>query len=236
MKRHLCILLLLVASTGCSSGGKIENDFERLDRSLENMRSVQADQTTQIAAMQTLIQQLQGRIEEFEFNQNRRIASEVTAPRDDLHNLTKRVPPPPIVPASTLEDDEAALGSFPPNVAGSFNEAFIKLREGRFADALPLFQGFVQSGGSGEWVPMGQFWLGVTYDGLGENRNALASYNDLISQYPHSPRVPLALLRQGSVLVRLGDSKSAALVYKKITAEYPKTVEAAQAEAKLKNL
>ena len=48
-------------------------------------------------------------------------------------------------------------------------------------------------------------------DGLGDNRRALAAYGEMIADYPKHPRASLALLRQGSVFIRLGDVNTARL-------------------------
>ena len=80
------------------------------------------------------------------------------------------------------------------------------------------------------------FWKGIAYEGLGDNRKALTSYNNLINNHVGHYRLPLALLRQGSVFIRLGETQIARLTFEKLIAEYPQTGEAGRARTRLKDL
>jgi TolA-binding protein len=56
----------------------------------------------------------------------------------------------------------------------------------------------------------------------------------VLAKFPKSGRAPLALLRQGSLMIRLGDAKTAKVVFKKLVADYPKSAEASRARERLK--
>jgi TolA-binding protein len=83
-------------------------------------------------------------------------------------------------------------------------------------------------------VPL--FWEGVAFDGLHDDRQALRAYAEVVSRYPKSQRAPSSLLRQASVLVRLGDPKAARLSLQKLLDDYPRAPEAAIAKDKLRDL
>ncbi|NMC64159.1 MAG: tetratricopeptide repeat protein, partial [SAR324 cluster bacterium] len=142
--------------------------------------------------------------------------------------------PPSIVPLAPLEEDETFAKTLPANASRVFSQALSKIREGNFQESLSSLQQLIQQGEKTEWSANVLFWLGVTYDGLGEDKNALRAYNDLIVQFPRHKRVPLALYRQSQNLQRLGDKKSANLLLRKIVGEYPDTSEGARAKEDLK--
>ena len=251
MRYKLCCLLALLLLSSCSSSQAYRKDNARLESSLANVRSFQAEQTNQINTLQSQIQRLSGRIEELEYVLKRRgqmagggdmpggvsggAPGTAGLPADPaIVNPGTKPLPPSMVPLAPLEDDENFARSLPANPSRLLTQALGRIRQGNFQDSLTLLQQMVQQGERSEWLPNVLFWLGVTYDGLKEDRNALRSYNDLVVQFPRHRRVPLALLRQADVLKRLGDSKNATLLLRKVLTDYPDTSEGDRAREELK--
>jgi TolA-binding protein len=209
---------------------------DSLERSIKDIRSLQADQTTQMFELNTRLRQLTGHLEELEYGQKRHVSSNLQALQADVTNLRRRVPPPAVVPAMQLESDEALAAKLPPEPSRLFNNALVKLREGQFQDALSILQTVSGMGNGRLWQANAMFWIGVCHDGLGDNTSALTAYHKMASAFPKHERAPLALFRQGSVFIRLGDSKTAKLTFQKLIAEYPDSTEAARAKERLKDL
>lgn len=232
MKRTSVAILLLLCVSGCAAG-QLDAKVKRLETSMGDIRGFQAEQTSQISNLQTQVRQLTGRLEELEFSQNKRIGTEVSDLKRDLSTLKRRVPPPANVPVAPLEEDEAMADRLGDPVGPQFADALLKLRSGSYSDALTSFQALLQGSSGSEWAPNVLFWLGVTYDGLGETRNSLSEYNDLVTQYPSHRRAPLSLIRQASVFMKLGDKDTATLTLKKLISDYPNSVEASQAKERL---
>ena len=235
MKKTICVLALLVLSA-CAEGGKIRQDLNRMEQSLNDIRGFQAEHTTQISEMQNQIRALSGRLDEIQHTESSRIGSDLTTLRDDLSNLKRRVPPPPIVPVSALEADEVLAGSLPPETGKLFSDALQEVRQGSFSGSVPMLRSALDQSYGRDWSANILFWLGVSYDGLSDNRNALASYNEIISKYSRHSRTPLALFRQAAVFVRLGDTQTAKLTLKKLISDYPKSPEVSAAKERLKTL
>lgn len=229
-------LLLLSGACGCTQNLASKVDIERLSANVNDMRNLNATQTTQIATLEGQLRQLIGRIEELEHSQNTQLSADLSTLKHDLSNLQRRVPPPPIVPAAALDEDESNLGALSPDVATPLGEAFGLLRTGSYTGSLQKLREAFDMSRGGDAAAIALFWTGVAYDGLGNNRDALAAYHDVVTRFPKHRRVPLALLRQGSVLVRLGDPKTAALTFKKLIAQYPKSAEAERAKERLKDV
>lgn len=243
-------LLTLLLLSSCSSSQPTKKDITRLDSALADVRSFQAEQTNQITSLQSQIHRLAGKIEELEYVLKRRGQMAAGADTDmgagtppgaggeaggseNVRPGSKAVPPS-IVPLAPLEDDENFARSLPANAGRILGTALARIREGNFRDALTSLQQMVQQGERAEWTPNVLFWLGVTYDGLGEDKNALRAYNDLIVQFPRHRRTPLAILREADALKRLGDAKSATLLLRKLITDYPDSSEAMRAKEELK--
>lgn len=218
-------LTLTLSIIGCAPSN-LEQRLKRLESALNDVRSFQAEQTTEIANVRQEIRRLTGKTEEIEFAQTKRLGTEFDTLKQDLSSLKRRVPPPANVPITPLEEDEnlAARYGFQ-----SFSDALLRLREGNYSEALLLLQ---SSAGTPEIAANVQFWTGVAYDGMGENKNALTSYNDVVTQFPKHRRASQALLRQASLFEKIGDGKVADLALQKLLADYPDSPEAAQVKQK----
>lgn len=227
--------LVVALATGCSTQD-LKQDIRKLERSLSDLRSYQNEQTDTINSLDSQVKQLSGRLEELEFSQNKRIGTDLSALRDDLSSLKRRVPPPSIVPASDLEVDEVWGNSLPGETARLFADALQRLREGKFDDAIPMLQNVVEQLEGTDKAGGALYWQGVAYDGAMDDRGALRSYAEVVSRYPKSTRAPSSLLRQADVLLRLGDKKAAKLTLDKLTADYPRSPEFAKAKERIREL
>ena len=226
--RPISFLLLSTAFVGC-----IPQSFElrvkHLESSVNDIRSLQAEQTSQIADLQSELRKLTGKTEEIEYTTNQKFGTDMNSLKQDLSSLKRRVPPPANVPVQPLEEDEvmAERGGFT-----YLSDALLKLRAGNYTDALPQLEQALSTVPS-DYQANVIFWQGVTYDGLSEFKNALATYNDLITSNPKSRRAPLALIRQASVFERIGDGKAAQFALQKLISDYPDAPEAISMKSKL---
>jgi TolA-binding protein len=235
MFEFLVLVAMVYGFSGCAAydlGKKVS----RLERSISDLRALQAEQSESLQSLDSQLKLVAGRLEEFEFSSNRRLGSDLTALKDDLSALRKRMPPPPGVPTAELEADESWAKSLNDETQRLFIDALGMMREGKFADAVPLLENASeQTQGSDRAGPV-LFWLGVAHDGLLDNRGALRAYAGSISEYPKSHRAPSSLLRQAEVFVRLGDKKTAQLSLRKLIDDYPKSPEVIEAKERLRAL
>ena len=234
--KHLYLGLTLALAfviAGCADN---RAQLSKMENSINDLRGYQADQTTQISALQNEIRRVSGRLDEIEYQQKTHVGSDLSSLKDDLTRLKTRVPPPAQVPLAPLEEDEALVGRLPAEVAKTFSDGLLKVREGAYNEAIPLFQQILDSTQPGDFTANVLFWSGVCYDGNEENRQSLSAYSDIVARFPKHARAPQALLRQSAALVRLGDSKTAKLSLQKLLQDYPKSTEAARARERLKDL
>jgi TolA-binding protein len=219
--------------SGCATTD-LQRSVSRLERSLNDLRAFQAEQTETINSLDSQVRQLSGRVEELEFAQNKKLGTDLSALKEDLSSLRRRVPPPSVVPSEALESDEAWAATLSAEPAQLMTDALGSIRDGKFSDALPLLRNAEEQLEGSDKVGVPLFWQGVAYDGLGEDKDALRSYYQVVSRTPKSPRAPTSLLRQAGVFNRLGDKKAAKDSLKKLVEDYPRAKEAAIAKEKLK--
>ncbi len=242
--RVLLISLLIVAS-GCVPQGQPSKPLSPMKTEIDRLRELQIENNADLSALADEMRQLTGRVEELEFallnrnggnfpppnaeNPGAQIENNVTMPNAAAF-------PPPIVPREALELDEQQLGTLPADLAQAYGDGLTKLREGQYPDAIALLRNAAEASLGQDWRANVLFWLGVSYDGLGDNRRALAAYNEVVSKYPKHPRTALALFREASVFIRLGDSRTAKVTYQKLLSDFPKSPEAIVAKERIKDL
>jgi TolA-binding protein len=229
----ITIALVSFISMGCAGTAHLERQVDKLEKSLEALRKVQASQSSDLNTLQGDVQSLTGRLDELQHFQDQRIGREVSGLRDDISNLKSRVPPPAIIPATALEADEAFLATLNTDASRLVLDALVFLRDAKFREAQALLQNALEYGTKDPGYPYAIFWIGVAHDGLLDNTGALRAYNDLSTQFAKHIRTPLALLRQSDVFMRLNDRSAATITLKKLLADHPKSPEADSAKQRL---
>lgn len=230
--RFFGLVVTSSALAGCA--GNVGSEVTRLRASLSDMRSLQAEQGAQLAQLQADVRALQGKQEELEFLSTRHIGGEVASLKGEISSLKGRVPPPSGVPGRLLEDDERDAHALPSAVGSRLLEGLRLLREGKFLDAVPVLKTALDAAQDGDGSPQALFWLGVAYDGVRDDRNALFAYNQVVTRFATSPRAPSALLRQAQVFHRLADTKAEEATLEKLQKDFAQSPEARVAKARLK--
>lgn len=233
--RLMAVVSLLFALSGCAAYD-VGKKVSRLERSISDLRALQSEQSESLNSLDSQLKLVAGRLEELEFSSTRRIGTDLTALKDDLSALRRRIPPPPVVPKAELEADEAWATVLSDEAQRLFLDALVMMREGKFADAVPLLERAVEQTQPSDKTGPLLFWLGVAYDGLVDNKASLRSYAGSIAQFPKSHRAPTSLLRQCEVFIRLGDKKTAQLSLRKLIDDYPKSPEVIEAKERLRQL
>ena len=231
-------VLLALAFVGCAAGSKsLQKEVSKLRGELQSLRTYQAEQSAELTAIRGDMRKLSGQFEELEYQQRIGKTPGISELKDNLSDLERRIPPPPIVPVAALERDELYVeNNLPEDVKQLLATSFLHLRKGAYRDALPLLTNASDLSYGEDWAAIIFFWFGVAYDGIGDNRKALGAYHEVVSRFPKHSRASLALLRQASVFIRLGDSNAAKLTLKKITSDYPQSSEAAAAKKRISDL
>jgi len=111
--------------------------------------------------------------------------------------------------------------------------AFELFKEGKYEKSREMFQNYLKQYPDTEYSDNAQFWIAECYYYEKKYENAILEYDKVSTNYPDGVKVPLALLKQGITLLKLGDKVTAKLVLERVIKDYPNTNQARTAKATL---
>lgn len=114
-----------------------------------------------------------------------------------------------------------------------YERAFNLLKEGRYDLAVEAFKAFVQTYPKGRYTDNAQYWLGEANYVQRNFKAALAEFEQVVNNFPNSPKRPDALLKMGYTYQALGDNDRARLSLNSVRMNYPDTTAARLATKRL---
>ncbi len=117
-----------------------------------------------------------------------------------------------------------------------YQQAYDKLRNGHYSQAINLFKQLLTDFPGGEYADNAQYWLGEAYKVNRETDAARIAFSKLIGEYPDSPKVPDAMLKLGFIEAEQNDTPRAREYLNSLITRYPGTTAAHLAEKKLQQL
>ncbi len=117
-----------------------------------------------------------------------------------------------------------------------YERAFNLLKEGRYDLAVEAFKAFVQTYPKGRYTDNAQYWLGEANYVQRNFKAALAEFEQVVNNFPDSPKRPDALLKMGYTYQALGDNDRARLSLNSVRMNYPDTTAARLASKRLQEL
>ncbi|WP_455387873.1 tol-pal system protein YbgF, partial [Petrachloros mirabilis] len=109
-------------------------------------------------------------------------------------------------------------------------------RDGNLEEARQGFSSFLTEYPNSDLAPNARYWLGESYYGKKDYKQAIDSYDRVELDYPQSEKVPAAILKKGYAYLALKDKKRASSAFKQVVTLYPKSPEAGKAHVKLTQL
>jgi tol-pal system protein YbgF len=204
--------------------GRVEENSHLLQRTVEADTTKEDSMASQMEKTSSTIGDLKSRMEKIE-----NYFGLATAGKREKAGLEK---PPP-----TQEMGQEAVGvaekeKLPESV--TYDRALGYYKEGRYEDAIGLFQNFLKLYPKSDLADNAYFWIGESQKDLGRYEEAILAYQKVIDGYPNGNKVPAAMLQQAFAFERMNDKTTADLVLKKLVKKFPNTNEAQIAEKRLK--
>lgn len=109
-------------------------------------------------------------------------------------------------------------------------------RSGDLDGAKEGFAAFLRNHPNSDLSPNARYWLGESYYGKKDYRQAIDSYDRVELDFPKSEKVPAALLKKGYAYLAMKDTKRASSAFKQVMTLYPRSSEAGKASDKLSQL
>ena len=96
-----------------------------------------------------------------------------------------------------IEDSGAAKNSL-------YSYAIELNRQRKYTDARGKFQEFIKKYPNDQLAGNAQYWIGETYYSVNDMKNAMKSFQDVLSKFPKSNKIPDAMLKIGYVQEKQG--------------------------------
>lgn len=142
--------------------------------------------------------------------------------------------------ASTLppvgSTDATATAGDPAAEKRAYDEAFVALKDGRYAESARRFQSFISQYSDSDLAGNAYYWLGESYYVTQNYRVALETFDTLLSRFPANQKAPDALLKTGYCQYELKQWDAAEKTLTDVTTRYPETTVARLAQGRLRAL
>jgi TolA-binding protein len=226
------IIIVCGLISGCADGKKVRMLRTELESEVRDLRSVQAEHTASLNQIRSEMRQISGQIEELQYlSQGKARELEKT-----IQQLGSRVPPPPGVPEDLLSADQERIAQVSGDAADTFRTALNQMRSGDFEGAKSNLDNFILANPGTAFTDNALFWLGIAHMKSGQYDRAIVSLSDVFQTYPAEDMVAPSLFFLSEVFEKSRSNEDAMLTLEKLIDEHPKSVYAAKAKAKLRNL
>lgn len=207
---------------------RITQDFARLSEESTPTRRGLLDLSNQIEALRTDQARMRGQSEQLA----RDVSELQRQQKDVLAALNERLRQ--LEPTSvTLDGQEFRVK---PEEKADFEQAMEQVRKAAFEQAVTGFTAFLKRFPDSGYRSAALFWLGNAQYATSAFREAIASYQRLLTTAPEHVRVPEARLAIANCQMELKDAKSAKRTLEDVVKLHPQSEAAATAKDRLSRL
>jgi tol-pal system protein YbgF len=208
------------------------NDSQ-LMKEVRDMRLQQAEQGSNIEELRTQVRELNGKLEELQFAGGARTTQpEYPVPANARMKQGAATVAAGVSPL-LVRQDELAIAKISGPAADLFRAGLNQVKIGGFSDSLRTFGKFVVENPGTAFTDNALYWLGVSYDQLGQYDLAIEKYSMIYKDYPAEDRAPDALLNLGESFLKIGDKSAAVDSWNIILDEYGNTEVAKRAKIRI---
>jgi tol-pal system protein YbgF len=148
--------------------------------------------------------------------------------------LPAQAPEAPVVPPQAPPASVARVD--PAEEQKAYRAAFDLLKGGKFTEATVALTEFLRKYPGGDFADNAQYWLGEAYYVDQEFGPALKAFEQLLADYPDSPKRAHSMLKIGFIYDENGQQDQARKMLTELTTQYPKSTAASLATKRLKRL
>ncbi len=153
----------------------------------------------------------------------------LAAPVDGNGTTTSSAP-------ATSADGTPVAANDPAAEKRAYDEAFMALKDGRYAESARRFQSFISQYPDSDLAGNAYYWLGESYYVTQNYRVALDTFDTLLARFPANQKAPDALLKTGYCQYELKQWDAAEKTLADVTTRYPETTVARLAQSRLRTL
>ena len=211
---------------------KLESDILKLDGGADRQNKSLMDLQGQIEALNNEIRNLRGQNEELA----RGLQDAEKREKDfyvDLDTRLRHFETKEAEAAAKADLSASATPADPFDPAlenRAFEVAYGLFRDGKFADAVAAFQGFIDKYPDSVHVPNANYWMGSAQFALNDYKAALVTYQGLIKDFPGISRAADVLFSIAECQRELKQDAAAQKTLKQLVAQHPDSGAAAKAK------
>lgn len=124
----------------------------------------------------------------------------------------------------------------PEQERAAYQQAFDKLKEGRYDEAITLFRSLLANYPNGKLSDNAQYWLGEANYVTRRYREAVDEFSKVINNYPQSQKLSDALLKLGFSYYELGEWAKARESLEQVVSRFPQSAAANMANGRLQRM
>jgi tol-pal system protein YbgF len=159
------------------------------------------------------------------------------APREEAPYVRPAITTSSSVTAIGVPQTSARNAAVSPEVEkAAYDNAFLSLKELRYADAADQFKSFLERYPNSEYADNAQYWLGESYYVTRNYDIALEAFEGLLANYPNSPKIADGLLKTGYTHYELKQWDRARAALTQVQEQYPDTTLARLAGSRLRSM
>ncbi len=215
--------------------GSIDQRVARLEQQIANITQMNLPQ--QVDNVRQSVAQLQGQMQ-VEDRDIKTLTSQQTSFYQDLQQQIAQLKKPGTAIAATATTTATAgtTATATPADSAAYDKAFKLISARNFPQAKIAFNNYLQQFPKGRFVANTHFWLGEIGMNSKDYSEATTQFQDLISQYPTSSKVPDAKLKIATIHAATGKTEVARKEFAAIQKTYPGTTAAQLASIRLQQL
>ena len=159
----------------------------------------------------------------------------------------QHAPPPPAAGKPGTAAVASKVGVTPPAKPGAaaappatpqqmYDAAFLLLKNAQYNASREGFEQFLEKFPNDTLADNAQYWIGELYSVQKQYREALVAFNQVLTRWPTSAKVPPSLLKIGYAFYELGDMAHARASLTKLITDYPDSSAVAMARRRLQDI
>ena len=210
----------------------VQNVNQRVATQTEQLLRSNATLVAKVDGMDERIQNLQGSIEQTNYRLDQ-LAQQVTQGQRDVESLRSSA-----AASGTAPTSEIVVQPPPASAAASadtYQAAYRDYQRGNFDLAIAGFREYLE-GPTTDLSDNAAYWIGESLFSQKKYADAIQQFDNVITRYPQSDKVPGALLKKGYAYISLGERAQGIVQLQYVLHEHPNSQEAALARQRLKQL
>jgi tol-pal system protein YbgF len=242
----IILTVLLIVLAGCAT----KRDLVIVDEKINNIRADQKEMKEKIDRLDSLFFS--------ETEESTKLRAEIRSSIDalmeqfrvtqaslgDIQSSIAMIPAqgkqpifPPVTGTGSTTDSTGAAAAVPGiDCQALYDESFINVRRGQYEESVQGFREYLKYCGTQDLADNARFWIGEALYSMEKYNDAITEFSQLIKDYPNSEKRAGSLYKIARSYEELGQKTEAKNAFRKLVDEYPGTLEAQQAQEKLKEL